>query len=691
MGLFNSVGQMLDDRPGSPIEDWLRQNGIIPGQTPGYGGGSLFQSARPSRGLFASRPSADVPAASPQELAGNWYTDKPMPALAEDRSPTASPPWYNRGATAGMEQFPLRPDGPTAYGQNNILQDARFGPSNTDSIRSAANSARSAATSHANSGTGGAAQLRPTAARIRANEAAANRRGRRTGRPVENAADAPNAAKPVPVAEPPLSGQANLPSAPYRSQVDPAKNAQLQAAFDDGASLGDLLKTAFSLGIQFDKGDTGSLRRTIAWRDKGGKGARIVPEEEKESLDRGGRARLVDSPAAGIAFNDELPETVASKLKPEQLALWERMATDPKSTPEQLTSLMKGFGYDLANADAIVAARDKGLGVNKNVVYKLRQIPRNPDGATGAAARGLGDPMNFLDEMGAVVDTLGVTGGRENIWNSDRPFLDVLNRNIDQNRSILQADERDHFEARFGGQLASGLLIPVGGGARTAAQFAKYGAAEGFVAGLGAGEGNPLQRAPNAAVGAGLGFAGGYSLGRGVKAFRPFATTLLHGPPLAVLRGDELGTGLAVENVIDRAKSYYRGNMPTAVAHAEVGTVHFIGKGWQKVKSGLKTDLERARLIPAAPAIIERGKYMGREALPQMRKDGVVAFHHFQGIVEMDASRYAVGISVAEDANGKIFYNLNRNPNKLLKKRKLRQLNRGKALGLPEPHHSIDP
>jgi hypothetical protein len=249
------------------------------------------------------------------------------------------------------------------------------------------------------------------------------------------------------VAERPLSEQANLPPTPYRSQVDPAKNAQLQAAFDQGASLRDLVKMASSLGIQFDKGNTAPLSRAIAWRDTGGKGARIVPEVGTQSLDSGGGAP--------------------------------------------------------------------------------RQIPKNADGAIGAAARGLADPVNIIDEMGGVVDSLGGTGARENIWNSDRPFLDVLNSNIDQNRSILQADERDHFEARFGGQLASGLLIPVGGGARTAGQFAKYGAAEGFAAGFGAGEGNPLQRAPSAGVGAGLGFAGGYSLGRGVEGASPYITRAL--------------------------------------------------------------------------------------------------------------------------------------------------------------------
>lgn len=171
MGLFNSVGPMFDGKRRSPIEDWLRQNGIIVGQTPGYGDGprgSLFSSAPPSRGLFAWRPSADVPAASPQEPTGNWHTDAPMQILAQDRSPTAPPPQYNKGVIAGTERsrlgnsgekigsvdleaalaeaehhaqtlgipagspgfysavqdFTLRANRPTAYGQNTTFQDA---------------------------------------------------------------------------------------------------------------------------------------------------------------------------------------------------------------------------------------------------------------------------------------------------------------------------------------------------------------------------------------------------------------------------------------------------------------------------------------------------------------------------------------------------------------------------------------
>jgi hypothetical protein len=454
MGLFGSSQQMLRDRRLSPTEDWLLQNGIIDPLTPGEVRRlreSLFTSSGRSNGLFGSRTTRKVPAGVMQEIAGNWYTNAPAPVSDQNLTQPAYPPrsiprttgdtkgsrldalsgspGFNRAA----EDFALRAYGPTANERNMLLQGARPGHFNTSRMRSAAISD---------------AQVRPSAARVRADEAAANRRIAPTGRPGGNAADAPTAVKPQPVAEQTL----------------------------------------------------------------------------------GGRARLVESPIGGIRFKDEMPEGVASKLKPEQLARYLEMATDLKSTPEQLSALMKGFGYDLANADAIVEARDKGLGVNKEPDYRPRKIPKNPDGAGGAAARGFGDPINLLDEIGAVADTLGATSGRENIWSSDRPFLDVLNSNIDENRSILQADERDHFGARVGGQLASSLLLPIGNKAHTAGQLAKWGAAEGTLAGFGAGEGNPLQRAPNAVVGGGLGYAGGYFLGRGIEAVSPLFPRAFRGP-----------------------------------------------------------------------------------------------------------------------------------------------------------------
>lgn len=180
-------------------------------------------------------------------------------------------------------------------------------------------------------------------------------------------------------------------------------------------------------------------------------------------------------------------------------------------------------------------------------------VTNNGDGAVGSAVRGLSDPINMLDEMGGVVDTVGLTPGRENIWSSDRRFADILGNNIDQNRSILAYDDQEHPYARFGGQLASGIALPgasvegVGlatarqamraGGSRFAAEgaakaavrqrLASAGAIEGGLAGFGQAEGGIVDRLPSAALGAGVGGALGYGSGALAQEVGPLARQTL--------------------------------------------------------------------------------------------------------------------------------------------------------------------
>jgi len=156
--------------------------------------------------------------------------------------------------------------------------------------------------------------------------------------------------------------------------------------------------------------------------------------------------------------------------------------------------------------------------------------------------------------------------------------------------------------------------------------------------------------------------------------------------PVAVLTGDEVGTGLTAENVVEQARAYYQSNLQgKSVTRNGVGEVRFSGKGWQKAKRGLRTDIDKARLLPAAPAIIERGTYDGRVAVKDRRDDGIVAFHHFTATVNLNGGNVSVGVSVGEDATGALFYNLNRDPGALLARKKPRRNDRGKALGPPEP------
>lgn len=259
-----------------------------------------------------------------------------------------------------------------------------------------------------------------------------------------------------------------------------------------------------------------------------------------------------DAPTPGsiAVFNDEA--TPFQGLRPEIAEGYQRIWTDPASTADDLLAYARdnGFIIDPDTTRKAYAERAK-RGADPTIRYTdPPKLLTNPgDGALGAGVRGLSDPINMLDEMGGVVDTLGLTDGRENVWNSDRRYADILANNIDQNRSILGYDDANHPYARFGGQLASGFALPgasvegVGlatarqvlreGGTRYAAeQAAKQavrrasavaGSVEGGLAGFGQGEGGIVDRLPGAGIGAVTGGALGYGTAALAQEVGPYA------------------------------------------------------------------------------------------------------------------------------------------------------------------------
>lgn len=224
-------------------------------------------------------------------------------------------------------------------------------------------------------------------------------------------------------------------------------------------------------------------------------------------------------------FGDEPTPFMGLRPEVEQgyLSIWQ----DMKSKPDDLIAFAttNGFSVDPAMVRKQYAERNKP---NHRPVGEISYMePPRPltdpgDGKVGTTLRGVGDPFNAIDELGGVADTLGIgmapDGERETIWNSDRRFGDVLWNNIDQNRSVLAHDDATAPYYRLGGQIASGIALPIGGGVRTVAGLAKLGAAEGFLAGAGAGEGGSAERLPGAAVGGAVGVAGGAALGGAIRA-----------------------------------------------------------------------------------------------------------------------------------------------------------------------------
>jgi hypothetical protein len=294
-------------------------------------------------------------------------------------------------------------------------------------------------------------------------------------------------------------------------------------------------------------------------------------------------------------FGDE--PTPFQGLRPEiaegYLAIW----NDPNSKPEDLIAYAKANGFEISESDTRkkYQQRFKGGDVpDAEVDYAAAPKPLiDPgDGATGAAVRGVADPINFIDEFGGIADTLGVPtfeGPRENIWNSDRRFGDILWNNIDQNRAIIGHDDEHHFGARFGGQIASALAIPglgargVGqaayrgvieaGGSKFAADWAArqavarrmaaIGAGEGGAAGAGAGEGGVIDRLPDAAQGALLGTAAGMALGEAARGGANLVRRLRNRPEGAQTpAGGDLPPAAPVESPPPAASDGLTGGVP---------------------------------------------------------------------------------------------------------------------------------
>lgn len=226
-----------------------------------------------------------------------------------------------------------------------------------------------------------------------------------------------------------------------------------------------------------------------------------------------------DPNSEAVFFDEPSP---AQGLRPEiakgYLSIWD----DMKSKPEDLLAYANanGFSIDPAQTRAAYAKRNKlGMATNEITYAQPPRLLTDPgDGRFGTTVRGFADPFNLLDELGGVADTLGVSPGRENLFNSDRRFGDILANNIEQNRSILAHDEATHPNYRLGGQLASGLAVPAFG-AETIPGMMVLGGIEGGVSGFGAGEGGFTQRLPGAALGTIGGTVAGATLAPALNVF----------------------------------------------------------------------------------------------------------------------------------------------------------------------------
>jgi len=185
---------------------------------------------------------------------------------------------------------------------------------------------------------------------------------------------------------------------------------------------------------------------------------------------RHGKPDPWEAPQAGregnstAVFWDE--PTPQAGLKPEVAKGWIALHRDPTSTAADIKAYAanNGFEVDAKDVDRFVSQRNanptRPISDELSQAKPVRVLTDNKDGMTGAALRGVADPFNVLDELGAVADTVAPGKERENLWSSDRRFGDVYANNLDQNRAVLAYDDAKHPYARFGGQLVGGLVAP---------------------------------------------------------------------------------------------------------------------------------------------------------------------------------------------------------------------------------------
>lgn len=215
-------------------------------------------------------------------------------------------------------------------------------------------------------------------------------------------------------------------------------------------------------------------------------------------------------------------------LRPEVEKRIMEMSYNPKVPLSEVAEYAKANGGTL-DVEATQKARDHFLKYGQAGGIEYRDGPRiltdQGDGVTGAAGRGFGTGAlaGGLDEAGAVVDSLGLTDGRENVFNSDRRFADIWANNQAQNSAILGFDDQEHPYATTAGSLAGGLVAPFGAGARTVPQLFRVGAAYGGAAGFLGTDGSLGERAIGGAIGVPLGGALGAGAGKALELAGPLA------------------------------------------------------------------------------------------------------------------------------------------------------------------------
>ena len=158
--------------------------------------------------------------------------------------------------------------------------------------------------------------------------------------------------------------------------------------------------------------------------------------------------------------------------------------------------------------------------------------------------------------------------------------------------------------------------------------------------------------------------------------------------PVAHLSGTELHTDehpeLTPDNVVDAARVWFKKNLQEkyrdgGLALTGGGNARVSGKSWKEIKRGLKSDILKAKLLPAIEAIVARGNRSELVKPHKDREDAAAGFHYFDGRVRVGDTIHHAQVDVMKDHQGDLVYHLWRDVD--AKKQKAPNLPRSRARG----------
>lgn len=298
---------------------------------------------------------------------------------------------------------------------------------------------------------------------------------------------------------------------------------------------------------------------------------------------------------------------------------------DRGESAERIRAFVANSGFQMApednqHLDNYERSRQKGPTGQTGVVRDNRNpntAYQNSD-ATGAGLLGAvnGITAGALPYAGAVVDTLGGTAGRDNLFNSKRGVADLLRYNLNANEQALNGVQEDHPYAYTGGEIA-GVVGGIG--------MSALGAARGASALMTAGE-----KAPAAVEALGR-YAAPRVEGEAVQAatggaFNPEVAAMLSreraaaqeaasfNPEVASMLGREKALGGAdaeIQAMNARSNAYQQTlQRPGVQADVELGNAspHLAGSEARNVEQSLSDGLARqmnSRTVRAQNRIVE--------------------------------------------------------------------------------------